>query len=102
MMPAPPRAGECEFTLRLSDDAASGLVLFGREGTAPFPGNELAGIASALIGGGRNCVIESGCSVLGQLNKSYQGPENKLPRSGHLTFLRGSPSLPGTPRTLLT
>ncbi|WP_320537101.1 MBL fold metallo-hydrolase [Pseudarthrobacter sp. IC2-21] len=66
------------------------LVLLGTAGgPTHFPGNDSAGIASALVVGDRYYLIDAGHGVLTQLRKANLGPENKAPQDGPLDVLAG-------------
>lgn len=66
------------------------LVLLGTAGgPAIFPGNETAGIASALVVGDRYYLIDAGHGVLSQLHKANLGPESNTALDGPLDALAG-------------
>ncbi|MFL4473755.1 MBL fold metallo-hydrolase [Paeniglutamicibacter sp. MACA_103] len=66
------------------------LVLLGTAGgPTHFPGNDSAGIASALVVGDRYYLIDAGHGVLTQLRKANLGPENPAAQVGPLDVLAG-------------
>lgn len=73
-----------------SSGSKTKLVLLGTAGgPTHFPGNNSAGIASALVVGDRYYLIDAGHGVLTQLRKADLGPENKSPQEGPLDVLAG-------------
>ncbi|MGK4219420.1 MBL fold metallo-hydrolase [Kocuria marina] len=66
------------------------LVLLGTAGGPTlFPGNQSAGIASALAVGDRYYLIDAGHGVLSQLRKAKLGPHHEAAQDGPLDVLGG-------------